>query len=452
MSWWRDLFPGAHMNDEWPADLPELDVRRAAERTDYQRYALLRLWAVAKRHPLTRGRFPQNQAEEPTLDNIFERWTEIPTGTPADHFPCVIKEGEYRTFHANRAGAPIVCSSGGSTGKPKLLVGTYEETLHNARYQGKGYRLAGITAGDTVATFAGSGTYAIDYCIYHALAQVGCTIVPLVNFRRAEENYEILERLRINVLLALPSKLYPLISHLESQSRRLRSVRLIVTGGEPVSVQLRRRLIDRFGENLRFGSTFCTSDHGAIGYQCPHCDEGEYHLHEELQHVELIAPDVAGGANELVVSNLQCSYMPVVRLRSGDRAEWTDFDGRCACGRTSRKMRLLGRTADMIKIGGEEISGRLFSELPERVGIHENLIQILLRTGHDGRDLVEIALNDSLRERYEQNVRSTLMENLTFARMVREQRVVGPQFVAAVENIGRASGYGKLRVLRDMRG
>jgi len=105
----------------------------------------------------------------------------------------------------------------------------------------------------------------------------------------------------------------------------------------------------------------------------------------------------------------------------------------------------------MIKIGGEKVSGRLFSELPERVGIHENLVQMVVRTGSDGRDLVEIALDDSLRDRYENDLRSSLMANPTFARMVREDRIIGPIFVAARENMEKTPGYGKLKVLRDMR-
>jgi phenylacetate-coenzyme A ligase PaaK-like adenylate-forming protein len=429
--------------------IPDFDVLPAEERTKYQEQALLRLWNAAIHHPLTRGRFPQDQ-EQPTRGDILARWSEVTPDLSADHLQCMLRQGEYQAFHANRTDARIVCTSGGSTGRPKLLVGTYEETLRNAGFQGKGYRLAGITAYDTVATFGGSGTYAIDYSIYHALAQTGCTIVPFVDFRRTEENCENLEMLQVSVLLALPSKLYPLVAYLEDQNKTLRNVRLVVTGGEPVSGQLRTRLMNRFGANLKFGSTFCTSDHGAIGYQCPFCGEGEYHLHEVLQYLELIPADEQGRAKEIVASNLHSSYMPIVRLRSGDFAEWTDDRGKCRCGRTSRKIRLLGRTADVINIGGEKISARLFSDLPERVGIHENLVQVLLRAASDGRDLVEIALDDALRDRYENDLRSTLMANSTFARMVNDRRVIGPRFVTPRET-EKASGYGKLRVLRDMR-
>jgi phenylacetate-coenzyme A ligase PaaK-like adenylate-forming protein len=438
------------MQNERLETSPELDHLPVTERTKYQQQALLRLWGLAAHHPLTRDRLPQCRAAELTHENIFAKWSEIAPDVSADHLQRITKQGEYRTFDATESGARMVCTSGGSTGRPKLLVNTYNETLRNARFQGKAYRLAGITAQDTVATFGGSGTFAIDYSIYHALAQLGCTIVPFVDFRRAEDNCENLEMLSVSVLLALPSKLYPLAAYLEDHGKTLKNVRLVVTGGEPLSAQLKTRLTALFGANLEFGSTFCTSDHGAIGYQCPHCEEGEYHLHEVLQYVELIPTDESGSATELVVSNLQWSYMPVVRLRSGDRAEWTDDHGSCPCGRTSRKIKLLGRTADMIEIGGERISGLLFSRLPERVGIHENLVQVLVRKANDGRDLVEVSLNDALRDRYENDLRSALMGNSTFARMVREQRVVGPHFVELRET-ERVSSYGKLRVLRDMR-
>lgn len=78
-------------------------------------------------------------------------------------------------------------------------------------------------------------------------------------------------------------------------------------------------------------------------------------------------------------------------------------------------------------------------------------MQVLLRAGSEGRDLVEITLTEALRDRYESDLRSTLMANSTFAQMVSDRRVIGPYFVTTRE-LEKSSGYGKLRVLRDMRG
>ena len=78
-------------------------------------------------------------------------------------------------------------------------------------------------------------------------------------------------------------------------------------------------------------------------------------------------------------------------------------------------------------------------------------MHVFVRTGCDGRDVVEIALNELLRDRYEKALRSALMENATFAQIVREQRVIGPYFITATDSMENTSGYGKLKVLRDMR-
>ena len=452
------------MQNEPPDHTAGIDFSPPASRLCHQRLALLRLWNLAKRHPLTRDRIPPSSAEDVKQD-IFATWSNIVPAASTDQLHRILQDGEYGSFHAigtndtTRRSSPIVTSTGGSTGKPKLLVNTYDEVLHDAFFQAKSYRLAGITPDDRVATLGGSGTYATDYSIYHALGKIGCTIVPINDFRRAEENCEILEALRVTVLLVLPSKLYPLLSHLEDRGRTLKDVRLIVTGGEPVSDQLKGRARHCFGAHLALGSTFRTTDHGAIGYQCAHCNDGEYHLHEGLQYVELISSE-EGGVNELVVSNLFCTYMPIVRVRSGDWAEWSDDHDhdhdhdhdRCRCGRTSRKIKIRGRTADIIMVGGEIISGQLFSKLPERVGVHENLVQVLLQTGDDGVDRVVIALDDVVRVRYEDKLRSSLMADPVFARMTRERRVFGPIFVARHQSTETTRGYGKLRVFRDLRG
>jgi phenylacetate-coenzyme A ligase PaaK-like adenylate-forming protein len=428
----------------------ELDRLPSIEREKYQKQALLRLWDVARRHPHTSWRFPTAPADEPTCEDILAMWRRISPATSTDQVEYLVKREEHEWGGAAEGKSLIVTSTGGSTSAPKLLINTYDEMLFDARFQGKSYRIAGIGAQDTVATFGGSGIYATDYGIYHSLAQIGCAIVPINDFRRAEENAEILRKLRVNVLLTLPSKLYPLISHLESDNGGLNHIRLIVTGGEAISPQLKERLSNQLGGKLSFGSTLRTTDHGAVGHQCQHCDEGEYHLHEELQYAELV-PSVETGANELLISNLHCTSMPIVRLSAGDLAEWSDSQGKCRCGRTSRKIKLRGRAADLIKIGGEVVSGNLFSKLPERVGIHENLLHVLVRTTQDGKDLVEIVVDEPLRARYEHQLRSGLMADPTFSRLVNEQRVLGPVFAAPSENIGKAPGYGKLRVLRDMR-
>ncbi|MBW5439298.1 phenylacetate--CoA ligase family protein [Bradyrhizobium canariense] len=425
----------------------EMDRVSAHIRADYHRHSLLNLWQRAIRHPSTCEQFPVGPAQ-PTVHNIEQAWEQVRIREAYDH-AAYIRSCLPKVARTNPA-SDIIFSSGGSTGKSKILMGTYGETLYNARFHGKGYNFAGIKSDDTVFELGGHGTYDTDYCAYHALSKIGCTIIPVNDHKRGRENAEIMRELRPTAILAVPSGLYPLISYLEKMDVTHDEVRLIVTGGEPLSPQLRQRLVQRFGKNVSFGSVFQTSDHGTLGFECAFCSKGEYHLHEGLIYVELERKRDEG-VSELVVSNLHRSRMPVVRLRTGDYVEWADPNGSCSCGLTSRKIRVLGRVSDLLKLGGTAIDGKILSSLPERVGVHENKINIVIRRDQLNRDIIEIAICDELRSKHEKALQAGLLSIEIIETAIRAGRVIGPKFVAPLGKKEKTSDYGKLRVLRDLR-
>ncbi|MGR4932634.1 phenylacetate--CoA ligase family protein [Bradyrhizobium sp. CAR08] len=427
-----------------------IDVDRipAQIRFDYHQRSLLDLWHRGIRHPGTREQFPLG-ATQPTLTEIELAWKQIGIRDSYDHSAYLDLRLRSEAGEPS-AGSDIVFSSGGSTRKAKTLIGTYEETLYNARFHGKGYHLTGVNSDDTVLALGGHGTYDVDYCVFHGLSQTGCAIIPINDYRRGQEIAEIMRELRATAILALPSGLYSLLGHLEDNNVTYSGVRLIVTGGEPLSRQLRERLVQRFGSNLSFGSVFQTSDHGTIGFQCPFCSSAEYHVHEGLIYVELDARR-EDGLKELVISNLYRSRMPVVRLRTGDFAEWTDPEGSCSCGLTSRKLRILGRVTHPLELGSAMIDAKLLSELPERVGVHENQINVLIRKDELNRDLLEIAISNELRGKHGRAIEEHLLSIGSVATGVKRGWIVGPNFVPPLEAHEKTSGYGKLRVVIDFR-
>lgn len=427
-----------------------IDVDRipAQIRVDYHQRSLLSLWHRAIRHPATREQFPHG-AVEPNLTDIGEVWKHVSIRDSYDHsayldLPLPSEAGR------SSAGSQIVFSSGGSTRKAKTLLGTYDETLYNARFHGKGYNLTGINSDDTVLALGGHGIYDVDYCVFHGLSQTGCTIIPINDHKRGQEIAEIMRQLRATAILALPSGLYPLLGYLEGKKMTYTGIKLIVTGGEPLSRQLRERLLQRFGSHLSFGCVFQTSDHGTIGFQCPFCGPAEFHIHEGLVYVELDGRRDDGRA-ELVISNLYRSRMPVVRLRTGDFAEWADPEGSCPCGLTSRKVRILGRVTRPLKLGSAMIDLKAFLELPERLGIHENEFNVLIRKDGSNRDLLEIAISNELRGRYGRAIEEQLLSIGTIASAVKRGLIIGPNFVPPLEDNAKISGYGKLRVVMDLR-
>jgi len=79
-----------------------------------------------------------------------------------------------------------------------------------------------------------------------------------------------------------------------------------------------------------------------------------------LVHFELIDPDSGkpreladGVEGELVYTHLDREAAPLLRFRSRDHVRlWT---GRCACGRTSPRIRCIGRTDDMLIVRGVNV-------------------------------------------------------------------------------------------------
>jgi phenylacetate-CoA ligase len=77
-------------------------------------------------------------------------------------------------------------------------------------------------------------------------------------------------------------------------------------------------------------------------------------------HVELIDPDTGasrelsdGATGELVLTHLRHRAAPVLRFRSRDHVElWTSS---CRCGRTTPRVRCIGRTDDMLIVRGVNV-------------------------------------------------------------------------------------------------
>lgn len=421
----------------------ELDFCKEDERETYHRATLARLLLHARSHPLTGDRLAGASRADILSDPQEVLARVAPVRTP-DHGNAVLAARDV----SGPGGASIVFSTGGTTGRPVILLGTYGDSLRNAVHHGKGYWIAGVRPHHRVATFGGSGTFASEYCVYHALSQTGCTILPVNDFRRVPENVVILRNMKATVLLAMPSELYPMVDHMEAHRLHLPDVELIVTGGEPLSEQLRDRLNGVFGPVVKFGSTFQTADLGTIGFQCEHCAPSEYHVHEEIQYVQVEEVD---GEPELVVTNLDRALMPALRLQSGDRASFVESGRPCLCGRTSRKIALLGRTGAVMKIGGEKVPTAGILRLPVAVRVNEHRVRIEITRSASGRDRLTVRSDEFLEQGRETAALSHLLAEPKLAQMVREGRRDRIRFEGSSDVRQNPPGTGKNRILVDLR-
>lgn len=138
-------------------------------------------------------------------------------------------------------------------------------------------------------------------------------------------------------------------------------VRHLALGGEPGAglPEVRGQLEEEWGAKVydNMGTAdFCT----LLWAECE-AQQGMHFLGEGFVIVELLDPDTnapiepsEGAVGELVYTAIERECTPLIRFKVGDLAQVLG-DGRCSCGRTSFRIRCIGRSDDMLICQGMNI-------------------------------------------------------------------------------------------------
>src|SRR6185503_19259755 len=145
-----------------------------------------------------------------------------------------------------------------------------------------------------------------------------------------------------------------------SEKVKRHSLQRIIVGGEPGGGEdgFRRQLESRWGAKI-YEIMGIGDIAASLWGECEH-QAGMHFSAEGLIHVELIDPETGaskkisdGETGELVYTHLQREAAPLLRFRSRDHViAWT---GKCACGRSSLRVRCIGRTDDMLIVRGVNV-------------------------------------------------------------------------------------------------
>ncbi|WP_299752488.1 AMP-binding protein [uncultured Tateyamaria sp.] len=360
---------------------------------EYHQNALAILWRASCGHPSLISRItPEERAQLYNNDTLDQAWENITCGESYDQTAAIQNARHCRASRFGNQNGLIVFSTSGSSGAPKMLINSYDEVTNNAAMHGKGYAACGISAADTTVILGEVGRFAAEYAVIHALSVTGCTIVPIVDRSRVCENLDIMHEMNATVWLAMQSEMFPYLDALERGLQRKPKLRLIVTGGEPIAAQTRQRLREIFGHSLEIRSTFQTADTGTIGYQCAECADSEFHVHEELQYVEIVDDDgrPTSDYGHLVVTNLYRYFSPIIRIKTGDIARWCDQGERCACGRTARRIHLRERVGRQYKIGGEKVPFKVLEDLAKSAGPIGSGVKVIITRTDTGMDQLRV--------------------------------------------------------------
>jgi len=317
-----------------------------------------------------------------------------------------------------------VYSSSGTTGDPLFIAVTDADLAGWAEIGARSYRACGIAPGRRAVLTYNAGPF-VAGAVLDAWTRIGAPVIP-VGSGNTERLVKAFQLLGAEAMGCTPS--YALYLADWCRERDIDplglGIRQIAVAGEPGGGEAATRALieDAFGANVREAMGIADVSPSLWG----ECEEqaGMHFCGRDFVYPELIDP--AGNApvpwedgaeGELVYTSLRRDAMPVVRFRSRDRVVVTARP--CSCGRTSVRVRCIGRTDDLLIVRGTNLFPsavrEVVAEYRPRVG---GMIQI--RPAHTGvrqdaapRVLVELAegapAGDDLSLAIQQAIRAKLV-------------------------------------------
>jgi phenylacetate-CoA ligase len=245
----------------------------------------------------------------------------------------------------------ITNTTSGSSGRPLTIHRTWLEQNLLHLFRLRGLRYVGVGLRDRVALLArGHTTHFRDNKAVGRILR-GAGLLRWAPIDLYADPREIVLQLRVqrpDVVSGFPSALIRVAEAFQCKDREIIQPRLVVTGGEVLTVAARRVI----GEMMRapIFELYSSHEFNLIAWQCR--QTSTYHTCDDAVIVEALAnghPVDPGEQGELVGTNLHCYAMPFIRYALGDLV--VRGTPGCTCGvGFSRIEAIQGRTLDLFTL------------------------------------------------------------------------------------------------------
>ena len=253
-------------------------------------------------------------------------------------------------------------SSSGTTGIPTFVGITGHDHKVWTDITARSLFTEGIRRTDTVIQAAGLTFFVGGLPVKDAMEHIGAAFVP-IGTGASDRVVMTTQRLGANVLHCTPSYALYLAEHVRKKydmSPAQLGYKKLVVGAEPGGgiPAVRKQLEEAY--QCRVTEGLGNSDAAPIVFgECPE-QQGMHFCAQEYIYCELIDPDSGeslemtdGAQGELVYTLIDRECCPVIRFRTRDRI--TVFTDPCKCGRTSFRVKCVGRTDDMLIVLGVNV-------------------------------------------------------------------------------------------------
>ena len=249
-------------------------------------------------------------------------------------------------------------ASSGTTGKPIVVAYTREDLKVWTEVVHRAMANCGLTNSDIVQVSYGYGLFTGGLGAHYGAEDLGATVVPTSggNTRR---QIMLMRDFGVNAICCTPSYFIHMIDEASKAGINLRElpIRAGIFGAEPWTAGMRKYVEENAG--IEAFDIYGLSEiiGPGVAIECP-CHDG-LHIYEDHFYPEIIDPDTGkvlpdGEFGELVLTTLSKYAMPMIRYRTRDLTRI--IPGRCACGRTIRRIdRISSRSDDMFIIRGVNV-------------------------------------------------------------------------------------------------
>jgi len=335
-----------------PEELREIQERKFLRQLDY----------VWERSPFYRRKFKEHGIDRGDIRGLGD----LPK-LPFTEKDELRRSQEEEPPLGSHAAAPMedvirVHSSSGTTGVPTFVGITEHDQRVWTEITARSFFTQGLRRSDVVIHAAGLTFFVGGLPCKDAIERIGATFVP-IGTGASDRVVMTAKRLGANALHCTPSYALYLAEYVRSKYKMEPSelgFRKLVVGAEPGGgiPSIRRKLQEDY--QCRVTEGLGNSDAAPIIFgECPY-QQGMHFCAQEFIVCELIDPDTGEvlemrdrAEGELVYTLIDRECCPLVRFRTHDRVVvWTS---RCECGRTSFRVRCLGRTDDMLIVLGVNV-------------------------------------------------------------------------------------------------
>jgi phenylacetate-CoA ligase len=264
-----------------------------------------------------------------------------------------------------------IFSTSGTTGIPSYIPLTAGDLDNWIRTSARSYGASGLRKGERIISTYNAGPFVAGAAL-DAFPRLGLCHIP-VGSGNTERLLAAIKLLTPQILACTPSYALHLAEIGEARGLDLpnNSIKRIMVAGEPGGGEpaMREKLQNAWGAKVTEAMGIGDISVSLWG----ECEEqqGMHFSGRGFVHFELIDPQTGkqvsledGATGELVYTHLRHRGAPLLRFRSRDHAMvWTSP---CRCGRTSPRVRCIGRTDDMLIVRGVNVFPSAVREVVNR--------------------------------------------------------------------------------------